>query len=98
MNLNEYGVIFRHGVGFDLSSNTALSITFTKPSGATLTVSNPSVTAPASIGGSFSANEYFSYVFADGNVDEAGEWSVRATYTDGSKQLISDAVTFIINP
>lgn len=98
MNQGEYGVVFRLGVSFDLSGNTALSLTFTKPSGATLTVSNPSVTAPASAGGSFNANEYFSYTFADGDVDESGTWSVRGTYTDALKQLISDPATFTINP
>ncbi len=98
MNSGEFGVIFRLGVGFDMSGNTALSLTFTKPSGATLTVSDPAVTAPASTGGSFGANEYFSYTFADGDVDEAGTWTVRGTYTDGSKQLISDTATFTVNP
>ena len=98
MNVNEYGVVFRLGVSFDMSSNTALGLTFTKPSGATLTVSNPNVTAPGSVGSGFSANEYFQYTFAQGDVDEAGSWSVRGTYTDGSKQLISDAATFTVNP
>lgn len=98
MNVGEYGVIKRHGVAFDMSANTALSLTFTKPSGATLTVSNPDVSAPGSVGGSFAANEYFQYTFANGDVDEAGTWTVRGTYTDGSKQLISDAATFTVNP
>lgn len=100
MNAGEYGVIFRLGVGFDLSANTALSLTFTRPDNTTLTVSNPSVTAPNSAGGSFSADQYFQYTFADGDVGsgDAGDWTVRGTYTDGSKQLISDAATFTVNP
>ena len=100
MNAGEYGVIFRLGTSFDMSGNTALSLTFTRPDATTLTVSNPSVTAPGSVGGSFSANEYFQYTFADGDVrsTDAGQWTVRGTYTDASKQLISDAATFTINP
>lgn len=95
MNVNENGITFRLGVNYDLSGSTALNLDFTKPSGAVLSVP---AQAPGTPGGSFAANEYFEYVFADGDVDEAGEWGVRGNYSDLAKYLISDPATFTVNP
>jgi hypothetical protein len=96
MNKDEYGIVFRLGVGFDLSANTALSLTFTKPDATELTVANPSVTSPTIVGGEFLADEYFAYTFASGDVDQSGTWSVRGTYDDGTQHLISDEATFLV--
>jgi hypothetical protein len=102
MNVNEYGVVFAFSCGFDLSGFTTLSITFTKPDGTALTVANPDVTAPntdiQTTAGLFPAKKYAHYVFANGDVDQAGEWSARVYYTDGSQHLISDVATFTIDP
>jgi hypothetical protein len=98
MNVNEYGVVLQFCVSFNMSAYTNLSITFTKPDLTTLTV-------PATLGaitvstplGTFAAQTYATYVFVQGNVDQAGEWSARLTYQDaGPTQLISTPRTFTV--
>lgn len=102
MNVGNYGVIFAQSTGYDLTGFSTLEITFTKPSGAVLTVSNPAVSAPEvdieTTVGLMPAGTYSHYVFVAGDVDEVGEWSVRTTFDDGSQHLTSDVATFTIYP
>lgn len=102
MNNGEWGVVFRLSTGFDMSSSTALSLAFTKPSGEVLTKTNPAVTVGSgnvsTTLGTFLSTKYVNYTFANGDVDEAGEWDVRLTYDDGTLHLISNPATFTINP
>lgn len=98
MNKNDYGVLFRFGVSFDMSAYTNLSFTFTKPSGETFTVTGAlgvsQITTPEGI---FAADTYATYVFQDGEVDEAGDWSCRLTYRDSSPaQYISSIGYFTV--
>ena len=105
MKVGEYGIGFRFGVGFDLSTATALTLTFTKPDETTLVVTNPtvevgSVDASTDLG-TFSANEYVRYTFAQGDVDQAGEWrAVLEALIPGTpdKNLISDPGYFTVEP
>lgn len=84
-----------------MSGFTAISIVFDKPSGDTLTVTNPDVTVPntnlPTTDGVFQANQYANYVFKNGDVDEIGLWSCRVFYTDPSQHLISDVATFTVD-
>lgn len=103
MNTGEFGVNFVFSCGYDMSANTSLGITFTKPDGTTLTVSSPDVTVPAidlqTTLGLFVAHQYVSYTFVDGDVDQAGEWSARVTYNDAApRHLISDPGSFLVSP
>lgn len=103
MNVNEYGVQFQFGTGFDLTSYSSLSIKFTKPDLTTLTVTSPSVTVGnttiSTTEGIFSAGTYALYTFVNGNVDQAGEWTARLTYTDANPRLLtSTIVNFTIYP
>ena len=103
MNVGEYGVQFVLGTSFDMSANTSLSLTFTKPDGTTLTVTNPAVTISASpivtTAGTFDANTYFLYTFVSGDVSVAGDWTVRGTYNAaGPVHLISSIGYFTIEP
>jgi len=100
MNVGEYGVQFVLGTSFDMSANTSLSLTFTKPDGTTLTKTS-GVTISASpittTAGTFAANTYFLYTFVSGDVDQAGDWSVRGTYNaTGPVHLISSIAYFTI--
>ena len=85
MNVNEYGVVLQFGVSFNMSADTSLSFTFTKPDLTTLTVTGTlgtvDVTTPLGI---FSAYTYATYTFLVGQVNIAGPWTVRLTYTDAS--------------
>lgn len=101
MNVGEFGIVFRFGVGFNIASQTSLRIDFTKPDDTILTVNDPQVTVGTSDVetslGTFKANEYAEYTFVDGDVDLAGDWSARLTYQDATPQkLISDVGTFEI--
>lgn len=103
MNVNEYGVVLQFGVGFNISGYSTLSITFTKPDLTTLTVTNPAITVGsmtiATTAGTFNAGTYALYTFVNGDVNVAGIWSARLTYTDATPaKLISNIVTFTINP
>lgn len=103
MNVNEYGIILQFGVGFDISSFATLSIAFTKPDLTTLTVTNPLVAIGAvdvvTTEGTFTAGTYATYTFQNGDVNQAGAWSARLTYTDATpRKLISNVVRFTINP
>jgi hypothetical protein len=102
MNVNEYGITFTMGVSYNLANFTALSLTFTKPNRSVLTVTDPAVSiANANIttsAGTFLPNTYVLYTFAEGDVNLAGPWSVRLTYTANGIQLISDIGKFTVNP
>ena len=103
MIVGEYGIVFNFCVNFNLSSWTSLNLIFTKPSGTSLIVTNPEV----SLGTvdiitniqRFSAYTYVVYVFASGNVDQAGTWKVRLEYEDATpRKLISTTSQFSISP
>lgn len=102
MNVNEYGVDFLMSTSYDMSGFTSLSLEFTKPDDTTLVVTDPAVSVPASpvatTAGTFAANQYISYTFQIGDVDQTGEWSARLTYVDGSKRLISEIALFTVDP
>jgi len=103
LNVNEWGVKLFFSTGFDMSADTAISIIFTKPDGTTLTVTNPAdanlivgTTNVTTVLGTFLAHQYLAYTFQSGDVDQAGLWSARASYTDATQHLISDAATFTV--
>lgn len=106
MNQGESGVVFAFSVGFDMSTNTSIQILFWKPSNpwSSDTNSTPSLTATASLGvvdlvttaGTFTSNTYATYTFIPGDVDEAGTWYARVSYTSISQHLYSDVATFSV--
>jgi len=100
MNVGEYGVVFVFGSSYTLTGYSDLILTFTKPSGAELVASGADVTINAAerttTAGVFAGNTYALYTFADGDVDEAGVWSVRLTFQDTGIQLISLPATFTV--
>ena len=108
MNSGEFGVKFRLNVGYDISGFSSLSLVFHKPSGAELTVDDgDGVSAPATAATgtlatgetySYSANEYFEYTTADGDIDEEGKWTVCGVYVDGEKRLVTHPVHFHVGP
>ena len=100
MNVNEYGVRIRLGTGFDLSSSPTLTFHFAPPTQSPFTrpgtLGIVQVVTPA---GTFPANTWAYYEFAQGDVTEEGTWGVRL-YADNAlpQQLISDPATFIVRP
>ena len=95
--------IIRVAAGFDLSSNTELTLDFTLPDDTTsqkLTadgvVLGAGVTDPDL--GSLAANEYVDYPVEAGFLSQAGEWEVKLTYTNTTSNpddiFIGDCVTF----
>lgn len=101
LRVGEYGVVLRLGTSYDVSSQTELTLDFTAPSGATKTKATADGVAVetgsvSTTQGTFAANESVKYTLADGDIDEAGSWSVQLTYEDATKKLISDAVPFTV--
>lgn len=101
MNVNEWGKAFLFSTGFDMSGFSGIAIDFTKPDGTTLNVSNPNVTVPntdvSTTAGTFLANHYAKYVFANGDVNQKGIWSARVIYDDSTQHLISEPSQFVVN-
>lgn len=102
MNVGEYGIAFNLNVNYNISGFTALSLVIISPGGTITTRTQADVTVPATPlvttdMGTFAANQYARYVFKIGDLAEAGEYTVRLTYTDASKRLISDSTSFTVN-
>jgi len=96
-----YGIQFQFGVGFDMSAFTALELTLTKPDDSTIVVTNPEVALGATdvetTVGLFLANEYVTYTFTIGQLDQAGSWHVRLKYTDATpRELFSKLGRFVV--
>lgn len=106
MNVDEYGLVFAFNTSFDLSAQTSLSLTFTKPDNSTLTVTSSgsdlavgSGPLTAEDGTVYADGEYVTYTIQDGDIDQEGEWQARVTYNDAAGQhLISDVGTFTVDP
>jgi len=98
--VGSFGVQIRFGVGYDMSAFTGLELTFTKPDNTTLVVTNPAVELGAleivTEVGTFLPNEYVTYTFTIGQLDQAGNWHVQLRYTDATKQLFSKRGRFTI--
>ena len=103
LNVNTWGVPILFGAGIDISLYTALTLTFTKPDGSTLVVTNPLVSVPSvdeeTSDGLFPANTYAQYYTRPGDINETGTWEARLTYQDSARLLTSDTpVTFTVDP
>jgi hypothetical protein len=102
MNVGEYGIAFNLNVGYDISGNSTLALIFTRQDGTTFTANKPDVSvgnAPINTtSGPFAANQYCVYLFKNGDLTVSGTYSVRLTYNDATKHLVSDATTFTVNP
>lgn len=82
---NDQGKAFRVNAGFDMSSNTELTLTFTDPDGTEIT----KTTADGVIIGTgvtdddlgvLTANEYVEYPLEAGFLSKSAEWCVYLTY------------------
>lgn len=102
MNVGEYGIAHNVNVGYDISGKTSLILNYTRQDGTTFNATGSDVTvgtAPISTtSGPFAANQYCVYVFKAGDMTVPGTYTVRLTYNDATKHLVSDAVTFTVNP
>jgi hypothetical protein len=100
MNVGEYGLVLNLNVNFDISAATSLQLAITRPD-------NTTINAAPTVGlvdlvttdsGTFLAKQYCSYTFAAGDLNQAGDYLTRVTYTDASKRLISDPTSFTVSP
>ena len=96
LRVGDIGKTVRISTLFDMSANTALSITFTKTDGTKLTVTNPDVTAPAIPVvdpelGPLNASEYMEYLTQAGDIDQEGAWTVCGVYTDATPKVFPSA-------
>lgn len=112
MNVGNYGNTFVggtgfSGAGFDLSAYTNLSLVFTLPDSSEITVESPDVVLGAldytlPNGQIFSANQYVTYVFVEGQVTVAGAWRVRLIYDNDvlvpPQHFISSIGNFMVGP
>ena len=101
MNVGEYGLTHNVNVNYDISGNTSLTLVYTLPNGTTFVATGSDVALGASAlttpNGVFPANQYCRYVFKSGDLSVAGNYTARLIYTDSSKRLISDRVSFSVS-
>lgn len=99
MNAGEYGRVLNFGTQFDMSAYTSLAIVFTRPDGTLISPSASlgasAITAPS---GSFLPYQYCTYIFANGDINQAGTYTARVSYTDATKRLLSPLVRFNVQP
>ena len=99
MNVGEYGLDFNLNVNYDISAATALQLVITRPDGTQITGVPTVGPVPlvTSDQGTFAANKYCTYRFQNGDLNQAGDYLARLTYTDSTKRLISDSTSFTVN-
>jgi len=106
LKISETGKTFRVAAGFDLSSNTELTLTFTLPDDTTTTKTKPEVILGTSNItdpdlGALLANEYVEYEIEVGFLSQSGEWKVNLTYTNTSPtpddNYIGECATFTVD-
>lgn len=102
MNVNEYGIVFYLNTSYVMTAFTSLSLAITRPDASVLTVTNPAVSVGlvnlTTPNGTYLANQYIKYTLASGDITLAGTYTVRLTYLEAGIRLISDVVTFTVNP
>lgn len=88
LRVGESGKTFRVATGFDMSANTDISITLTKPDGTSvmktksaseISLGTTPITDPDL--GALAANTYINYPVETGVLTLAGTWYVQLTYT-----------------
>ncbi len=102
VNEGEFGVACVFYTAYDMSGFTGISIKFTKPDGTILAPTDPDVTVPnvqvITALGTFPANQYASYYFQNGDLDQLGTWYARVIYDDTNAspvlRLISNSSSF----
>ena len=108
LKAGESNKTFRYATGYDMSSNTSLSLHFTDPSGVSSTIdsSGGRVTAPvAGVTdpdiGALSANEFMEFDTVATDFTVAGTWTVCGTYTNTATTpdtiYIGDTATFTVD-
>lgn len=99
INVGEYGVAYDLNVNYDLSAATTLQLAISRPDGTMITgVPVVGLVPLVTDQGTFAAKQYCTYVFKDGDLNQAGDYVARLTYTDATKRLISDPTAFTVSP
>ena len=101
IRVGEVGKLFDLGTAFDMSSNTELTINFTKPDGTTkltLTKTGGRVSIVASLSaGGFPSNTYMQISTIASDFDVAGVWTVCGIYQDATPKIFHSAdATFTV--
>ena len=100
LNVGEYGAAYDLLVNYDLSAAMSLQLVITRPDGTKITGA-PAVGLVDLVTeelGTFPAKQYCTYVYKDGDLNQAGDYVARLTYTDATKRLISDPTAFTVSP
>jgi hypothetical protein len=103
MNVGEYGKYMYVNANYNMSANTGLALTITRPDKSVFTRTNPDVTISASpysslTMGTFAANSYLIYKFQQGDLTVEGEYLVRAIYDDSGQHLVAGGTSFTVTP
>jgi len=107
LKAGETGKILRVAAGFDMSSNTELTLNFTLPDASAVAkasadgvVLGSGVTDPDL--GVLNANEYVEYPIEAGFLSQDGPWKVSLTYTNTTPTpddiFIGSCATFTVDP
>jgi len=97
---NEYGKTLIIPASMDISANTGLALTITRPDGSVVNIS-AGLSAPAVDvvvkGKTYLANTYASYILAQGDVTEPGDYAAKLVATFADKELHSELTRFSVS-
>lgn len=88
IRVNEVGRELLFNAGFDMSAQTSLSVTITRPDGTSFAVVP---TLGATERPPYAANEYATYITQAGEFDIAGIHQARLTYQDAVPSLLKSS-------
>lgn len=101
-NVGDFGRYYRLNANFDMSGFSSISLVITRPDGSSITKASPDValiaTDLSTPLGPFLANQHIAYKFADGDLNAAGNYSVRLSYNAPGEHVTSDVAVFTVKP
>jgi hypothetical protein len=90
LNKDEYGQTLRVNFNEDISTATAYNFILEPKRGDKLEKTGTLGTSNVDVDDeTYLANQYIEYVTADGDIDQAGQWRMKAEATMSSTQVIS---------
>ena len=90
INKDEYGQTLRVNFGEDVSAATAYNFIIEPKFGDKLEKTGTLGTSNVEVGDeTYLANEYIEYITEDGDIDQAGQWRMKAEATMSSTEKLS---------
>lgn len=100
MNVGQTGTLIYIYAGVDLTKATSITLTLNKPDQTTATVTPTIGSAVLTLpnGSTWAAGTYAYYSPVSGDIDQAGNWSLRLTYNGVGQVVPGQLAYFVVGP